>query len=112
MGRLRGLKWSLLEQSERLLSTKPRTWMRQSRSRKRPRDAAAERIATGAASDVIDDTTTAMLPASACAAVSSATVFLLSPLWPGVLLLQGDMPSGLLPRQQLLRKQLLQQLLS
>jgi len=86
--------------------------MRQARSRKNPRNAAVEHIATGVASNVIDVTTTAMLPASACAAVSSAAVFLLSPLWPGVLLLQGDMPSGLLPRQQLLRKQLLQQLLS
>jgi len=78
--------------------------MRQSRSRKSPRDAAAERIATGVASDVIDVTTNAMLPASACAAVSSAAVFLLSPVWRAVWqavpVLQGDMPSGLLPRQQ------------
>jgi len=54
------------------------------------------------ASDITDVvTTTAMLPASACAAVSSAAVVLLSPLSVlAVLLLQGDMPNGLLPRQQ------------
>jgi len=49
--------------------------MRQSRSRKSPRDAAVEHIATGVTSDVIDVTMTAMLPASACAAVSSASIF-------------------------------------
>jgi len=77
--------------------------MRQSRSIKSPRDAAAERIGTRVASDVIDGTTTAMLPASGCAAVSSAVVFPVSPLWLAVLLLQGDTQSGLLPRQQFAR---------